>query len=63
MGLARLTQAATNKTVFVNPDDVLDVHAILGGTQINMSQGECCPHCDQNSSRHNPARLRSRPLT
>jgi uncharacterized protein YlzI (FlbEa/FlbD family) len=39
MGLARLTQAATSKTVFVNPDDVLDVYAIPGGTQINMSKG------------------------
>lgn len=39
MGLARLTQAATKKMVFVNPDDVLDVHALPGGTQINMSKG------------------------
>ncbi len=39
MGLARLTHAATSKMVFVNPDDVLDVHAIPGGTQINMSEG------------------------
>jgi hypothetical protein len=39
-GLARLTDAKTNKHTFVNPDHVRTVNEIYGGAEITFSDGQ-----------------------